>query len=143
MMRFVWSFATVLGSDTVAPLRPAPTGRKRRRKTSSATRSRPPLPDKAPAAPKQARKILIFSKTAGFRHGSIPIGARAIAMMGEKTGAYTTLHTEDESIFAPEKLNVFDAVFMLNTTGDCLKPKGAMPKPRTSKRFTRRAWPIS
>ncbi len=44
-------------------------------------------------------------------------------MMGDKTGAYTALATEDESFFEPEKLKVFDAVFMLNTTGDCLKPK--------------------
>jgi type 1 glutamine amidotransferase len=79
------------------------------------------LPDKAPAQPKAPRKILIFSKTAGFRHGSIAIGAKAIAMMGDKTGAYTALHTEDENIFEPEKLKVFDAIFMLNTTGDCLR----------------------
>ena len=29
------------------------------------------IPEKAPAAPKAKRKVLIFSKTAGFRHGSI------------------------------------------------------------------------
>lgn len=78
------------------------------------------LPDKAPATPKAKRKILIFSKTAGFRHGSITIGAKALAMMGDKTGAYLAEHTEDPSYFAPEKLKVFDAVFMLNTTGNCL-----------------------
>lgn len=80
------------------------------------------LPEKAPAAPKAKRKVLIFSKTAGFRHGSIAIGAKAIAMMGDKTGAYLAYHTEDESIFEPEKLKAFDAVWMLNTTGACLKP---------------------
>src|SRR5712692_8432334 len=82
------------------------------------------LPDKAPAKPKQARKLLIFSKTAGFRHDSIPIGVRALTLMGDKTGAYTAFATEDESFFEPEKLKTFDAVFMLNTTGDCLRPKG-------------------
>src|SRR5262245_22088000 len=46
------------------------------------------LPDKAPAQPKQPRKLLIFSKTAGFRHSSIPVGIKAITMMGDKTGAY-------------------------------------------------------
>jgi type 1 glutamine amidotransferase len=81
------------------------------------------LPDKAPVQPKQPRKVLIFSKTAGFRHSSIPVGVKAITMMGDKTGAYTAHATEDESIFEPEKLKVFDAVFMLNTTGDCLRPK--------------------
>jgi uncharacterized protein len=81
------------------------------------------LPDKAPAPVKAKRKLLIFSRTAGFRHGSIAIGAKAITMMGDKTGAYTAFHTEDESFFEPEKLKGFDAVFMLNTTGDCLRPK--------------------
>jgi type 1 glutamine amidotransferase len=81
------------------------------------------LPDKAPATPKAKRKILIYSKTAGFRHDSIPIGSKAIEMMGDKTGAYTAFHTEDESFFEPEKLKAFDAVFMMNTTGDCLLPK--------------------
>jgi len=81
------------------------------------------LPESAPAKPKEKRKVLIYSKTNGFRHGSIAIGAKAIAMMGDKTGAYTALHTEDESFFEPEKLKAFDAVFMLNTTGNCLLPK--------------------
>jgi type 1 glutamine amidotransferase len=81
------------------------------------------LPEKAPAAPKQPRNILIYSKTAGFRHSSISIGTRAIILMGDKTKAYTALATEDESYFEPEKLAKFDAVFMLNTTGNCLRPK--------------------
>lgn len=79
------------------------------------------LPDSAPAKPKQPRKVLIFSKTAGFRHGSIAIGGKALIMMGDKTGAYTAIHTEDEGFFEPDKLKAFDAVFMLNTTGDCLR----------------------
>lgn len=83
------------------------------------------LPDKAPAVPKAKRKLLIFSNTNGFRHGSIAIGAKALIMMGDKTGAYLGYHTEDPSIFEPEKLKTFDAVFMLNTTGDCLR---AAPK---------------
>lgn len=91
------------------------------------------LPDKAPAQPKQPRKLLIFSKTAGFRHDSIPVGIKAVTMMGDKTGAYTAYATEDESIFEPEKLAKFDAVLMLNTTGDCLRPKG-LPKEEADKR---------
>ena len=80
------------------------------------------LPAEAPAKPKAKRNILIFSRTAGFRHGSIAIGTRAITLLGDKTGAYTAFATEDESYFEPEKLAKFDAVFMLNTTGDCFKP---------------------
>lgn len=122
-MRFVWSFATVFGL-TLSLLSGNANAQDKKKDDKSVDKVTAALPDKAPAQPKQARKILIYSRTAGFRHGSIPTGVRAISLMGEKTGAYTALHTEDESIFAPEKLKIFDAVFMLNTTGDCLKPKG-------------------
>ena len=81
------------------------------------------LPDAAPAKPKQARNILIYSKTAGFRHSSIGIGQRAIAMLGDKTGAFTATATEDEAAFEPENLKKYDAVFMLNTTGHALQTK--------------------
>jgi type 1 glutamine amidotransferase len=80
------------------------------------------LPDKAPATPKKPRKVLIFSKTNGFRHGSIPVGAAALTLMGQKTGAYTAVHSEDDSMFEPDKLKEFDAVIMLNTTGDVFRP---------------------
>ena len=83
------------------------------------------LPEKAPAKPKATRNILVFSKTAGFRHSSIELGTKAIALMGDKTGAYTVTATEDESFLEPEKLAKFDAVFMLNTTENCFRPKVA------------------
>jgi type 1 glutamine amidotransferase len=81
------------------------------------------LAEAAPAQPKKPRKFLIFSKTNGFRHGSIPIGAKALAMMGEQTGAYTAVHSEDEAMFEPDSLAQFDAVIMLNTSGDVFRPK--------------------
>ncbi|MGI9241768.1 MAG: ThuA domain-containing protein [Verrucomicrobiales bacterium] len=79
------------------------------------------LPRESPAKPKQARKLLVFSKTAGFRHGSIETGIEAMKRLGEKTGAFEVTATEDASVFEPEKLNGFDAVIMLNTTGEIFK----------------------
>jgi type 1 glutamine amidotransferase len=81
------------------------------------------LPKTAPAVPKKPRKVLIYSKTNGYRHGSIATGAKSLAMLGEATGAYTSVHSEDETMFEPEKLKQFDAVIMLNTTGECLRAK--------------------
>jgi hypothetical protein len=49
------------------------------------------LPESPMAKPKQERKVLIFSKTAGFRHGSIPVGAKSIMMLGDKTGAFAAI----------------------------------------------------
>lgn len=81
------------------------------------------LPAKAPATPTKPRKVLIFSKTNGFRHSSIPVGAVALTLLGEKTGAYTAVHSEDEAMFEPATLQQFDAVIMLNTTGDIFLPR--------------------
>ena len=81
------------------------------------------LPDRDSAQSDQPRKVLLFSKTNGFRHGSIPVGVAALKMLGERTGAYVAEHTEDESMFEPETLKQFDAVVFVNTTGPVFLPK--------------------
>ena len=91
------------------------------------------LPKSAPAKAKKARKVLIFSKTNGFRHGSIATGAKSLAMLGEKTGAYTAVHSEDDSMFEADKLKEFDAVIMLNTTGELFRPR-RLPKDAAQKK---------
>ncbi len=74
------------------------------------------LPDKAPAKPVKDRKILVFTRCEGYVHSSIPLGAKAFAMMGEKTGAYTTEECGEMEAFGPENLKRFDAVLFLSTT---------------------------
>ena len=91
------------------------------------------LPAKAPAKPKAARKVLVFSKTAGFRHGSIPTGVEAMKQIGKATGAFEVTATEDDSFFEPEKLKAFDAVVFLNTTGEVFKSKEAGREDRLKK----------
>ena len=53
------------------------------------------LPDKAPATPKKARKILVYGNAQGFVHSSIPLGEITIAKLGEKTGAWTATISND------------------------------------------------
>ena len=74
------------------------------------------LPAKAPAKPKKARKILIVTRCEGFVHGSIPLGVKAIQLMGEKTGAYTAEETKDLAVFNKQDLKKYDAVLFLSTT---------------------------
>jgi type 1 glutamine amidotransferase len=83
------------------------------------------LPEEAPAKPKKPRKLLVFSKTAGFRHSSIEVGVETITRMGKATGAFEVTATEDDSVFEPDTLGGFDAVIMLNTTGELFKSKEA------------------
>ncbi len=76
------------------------------------------LPGEAPAGPKKERKILVFSMTKGFRHSSIEHGVYAFDRLGKATMAYSVEHSEDPSVFTAENLKRFDAVMMLNTTGN-------------------------
>lgn len=74
------------------------------------------LPEKAPAKPKQNRKILVVSRCEGFVHQSIPIGVKAIEMLGEKTGAYTIDETRAMEDFNTKNLQQYDAILFLSTT---------------------------
>jgi type 1 glutamine amidotransferase/HEAT repeat protein len=79
------------------------------------------LPAKATVAPAQPRRVLVFNRCQGFVHGSIPLAAKAMAMLGEATGAYEAVLSEDPAMFAPESLAGFDAIIMNNTTGNPLE----------------------
>ncbi|WP_236973740.1 ThuA domain-containing protein [Membranihabitans maritimus] len=64
-------------------------------------------------------KVLVFSKTAGFRHSSIEDGVAALQKLGSEKG-FEVEATEDASIFKEEKLREFSTIIFLNTTGDIL-----------------------
>lgn len=82
------------------------------------------LPDKATATPAAARKVLIYTRANGFVHSSIDLGAEAVRLLGEKTGAYVGTVTDDPKAFEPDNLKQYDAVVFVSTTGDSLKPAG-------------------
>ncbi|MFC4585149.1 ThuA domain-containing protein [Sphaerisporangium corydalis] len=75
------------------------------------------VPVAASAAP--LTKILVFSKTAAFRHGSIPNGIAAIQRLGTANG-FTVVATEDAAAFTTDNLRQYQAVVWLSTTGDVL-----------------------
>lgn len=66
-----------------------------------------------------AFKVLVFSKTAGFRHASIPVGIKAIIKLGTEQD-FTVEATEDATFFDDENLHRFSCVIFLSTTGDIL-----------------------
>ena len=78
------------------------------------------IPAKAPAAPKQARKLLVFTLNVGYGDGhlSIPYANLAFTLMGKKTGAFETVVSRDPEMFRPRTLRQFDAVFFNNTVGN-------------------------
>ncbi len=77
------------------------------------------VPAVAPAAPRRPRTLLIYDANVGYGgHGSIPVANLAFTLMGKKTGAFETVVSRDPSVFRPESLRRFDAVFFNNTVGN-------------------------
>ncbi|MFD8373293.1 ThuA domain-containing protein [Streptomyces sp. NPDC059688] len=75
----------------------------------------------APAVsdPAHTKRVLVFSKTAGFRHDSIPEGVEAVRQLGRANG-FTVDTTEDAGAFTGRNLSRYDAVVFMSTTGDVL-----------------------
>ncbi len=67
-------------------------------------------------------KVLIFSKTAGFHHASIPVGIAAIVKLGEENN-FDADTTTDATKFSFENLKQYAAVIFLSTTGNVLNDR--------------------
>ena len=94
------------------------------------------LPDATPVPVKKKHEVLVFTKTVGFRHGSIPVGVETMKQLGEKTGLFHVTHTEDDALFEAESLAKFDGVIFLNTTGEVFKSDEAGREDRLKKNLT-------
>jgi glucose/arabinose dehydrogenase/cytochrome c551/c552 len=64
-------------------------------------------------------KVLVFSKTAGFYHNSIPSGRTAIQKLGAENG-FEVDTTTNANMFTEDTLKQYSAVIFLSTTGDVL-----------------------
>ena len=71
----------------------------------------------ATASPAAAFRVLVFSKTTGFRHDSIPAGIAAIRQLGQQND-FTVDATEDDTKFTDTNLAQYAAVIFLSSTGD-------------------------
>lgn len=69
--------------------------------------------------PAEPFRVLVYSRTAGFRHDSIPDGIAAITSMGDENG-FKVDATEDPEKFTDDNLDQYAVVVFLSTTGDVL-----------------------
>lgn len=76
-------------------------------------------PDARHSDPTAGPTVLVFSKTAGYRHASIPDGVRMIRELGREHG-FAVRRAEDARVFEEETLSGTEAVVFLSTTGDIL-----------------------
>lgn len=64
-------------------------------------------------------RILLFTKTEGYRHGAIEDAVPALRRLAAEHGVASD-HTEDAGVFNPDDLAEYEAVVFLLTTGDVL-----------------------
>ncbi|MDR1816898.1 MAG: ThuA domain-containing protein [Puniceicoccales bacterium] len=87
------------------------------------------------AAAAAAPRVLVFSKTNGFRHtDAIDAGKKFFAKMGELHG-FAPVFSEDAAVFTDDALRRFDAIVLLCTAGEF-----TMDVPAAGKRATAAAW---
>ncbi|MFB6455436.1 ThuA domain-containing protein [Chitinophaga sp. Hz27] len=68
---------------------------------------------------KHKYRVLVFSKTKGFRHDCIPVAKAAIMKLGQQNN-FAVDTTEDAAVFTYDNLKKYDAVIFSSTTGDVL-----------------------
>jgi type 1 glutamine amidotransferase len=85
------------------------------------------LPDQRPSIVRAQEtgqagfRILVFTRTMGFRHDSIPDGVDAVVRLGAEHG-FGVDSTDDPAVFTEANLAGYQAVVFLLTTGDVLEP---------------------
>jgi len=84
-------------------------------------------PDKARATPTRPRRVLIwntpFMEDCPHKGYCVPQGAYAMGRLGEKTGAFEPVVSDDVALFLPESLGRFDAIVMNNSNGPWIRPQ--------------------
>jgi type 1 glutamine amidotransferase len=78
------------------------------------------LPDKPYAKPKSLRRVLVLCRATTFVHSSIPLAAKMVEYLGDRTGAWMTTITYDAAAITSDNLRQYDAVFLDSTTGEFL-----------------------
>lgn len=84
------------------------------------------VPQKARVVPKKPRCVLIwntpFMEQSPHKGYSIPQGEYAMRMLGEKTGAFEPVVSDDIAMYLPENIKRFDAILLNNSSGNWIRP---------------------
>ncbi|UZK66267.1 ThuA domain-containing protein [Sphingomonas sp. M1-B02] len=85
-------------------------------------RPTPTFDSVAPKLPALRRpSVLIFSKTNGYRHASIPDAVGAVTRLAKARG-WSVYATENAALFNPAQLARFDLIVFASASGDMLTP---------------------
>ena len=111
------AMAVVLVMTAIAPAQLTP---------DQARRIEAAVPQKARVAPKQPRRVLIwntpFMEQSPHKGYSIPQSEYAMRRLGEKTGAFEPVVSDDVALYLPENIKRFDAIVLNNSSGPWIRP---------------------
>jgi type 1 glutamine amidotransferase len=86
-------------------------------------RPAPTFDSTPPELPKLGKPaVLVFSKTNGYRHASIPDAVAAVTRLAKARG-WSVYASENGAVFNPAQLARFDLIVFASATGDMLKPE--------------------
>ncbi len=74
------------------------------------------IPDQLFAPAKKQHTVLVFSRTAGYRHRCIAYAKTMLKLMAQKTGLFTVVFNDRLTVFHPDSLKPFDAIVLNNPT---------------------------
>lgn len=74
------------------------------------------MPSQAKVKPSKLYKVLVYSHSSGFKHSSIPTGAKALRIMAEKTGLFEASFTVKTDEFTQKGLDKYDMIIFNNCT---------------------------
>lgn len=80
-------------------------------------------PIHTPKLGERLASVLVFTRTAGYRHGSIEAGVQALGRLGRNHG-FAVDRTEDPADFSDERLARYDVVIWLSTDSEVLNDAG-------------------
>ncbi|WOO41359.1 ThuA domain-containing protein [Rubellicoccus peritrichatus] len=72
-------------------------------------------PAKPLVAPKEPRKVLICSLMTGFKHWCTPHTAAMLKILGDKSGAYEVVFSNDLANFEADTIKQYDVIVLNNT----------------------------
>jgi type 1 glutamine amidotransferase len=91
-----------------------------------AERIRAAIPSKARVTAKKPRRVLIwntpFIDDCPHKGYCVPQAEYAMKLLGEKTGAFEPVVSDDVAMYLPENLKKFDVIIMNNSSGQWIRP---------------------
>jgi type 1 glutamine amidotransferase len=84
------------------------------------------IPREARVAPKKPRRVLIwntpFMDKCPHKGYCVPQAEHAMKLLGEKTGAFEPVVSDDVAMYLPENLKRFDVIIFNNSNGTWIRP---------------------